>query len=570
MATVKHVTTTVNGVPHTTTVTVPNSSSSAPAKTPSSNVVSSAPHSDGSWIDPIRAPGDTRPTTGNNVQNDDGSMSLVAAGSDNPTGTKPSSNLPGLNNLPSQVAGNIPAPQTPGATAVAGAAGATPVAPPPSPYQQAFTSLQAGGGAAPQDAGQARAQVLSAKPYAPDTTAVDAYVSQDPGVADLFKNITDLLQPENQTSSLMDDYQKLYKQSSLGDINKELIDAETVINGTEDDIRNEIQTAGGFGTDSQVQAMSLARNKSLLTRYNQLVQMQTNAQNQLNTMTSLDSQDKQMAQTRLNTQISTMFNLANFQQQATNNTREAAQWLVTNAPGSWAGIYAAYKNDPKQMSMLESSLGLAPGGLQENAENYTALQRPAKRDTQVVTLNGQPTLVDTQTGDVISNFGTANTNNSASLNQSQDTINTINTLTSDVSATGPNPLSRWDPFSGFTGRQQNFLAGVQQITQGLTLQNLENAKQNGATFGALSEGELNLLSSSATKINSWAVKDKDGNINGYNTTDANMKAELNKIANYTRLDYINKGGDPTQVGAQLMTDGHYYVQNSDNSFTQIK
>lgn len=228
-------------------------------------------------------------------------------------------------------------------------------------YGQAHTTLQNSGIPAPQTRGEAMGAVSGAIPGQQDTSAVDQYISEDPAVNTLMSSITDLLNPPKQASTLMQDYKKLYKDSGLDEINEELIDADTVINGTEDDIRNEIQTAGGFGTESQVQAMALSRNKGLLKRYNQLVQMKTDATNQLNTLSSLNAQDKQMAQSRLDSQINNMFKLADFKQQSQNNIREQAQWLTTTMGAD--GVYAAYKNDPRQLQFLEKTLGLAPGGL---------------------------------------------------------------------------------------------------------------------------------------------------------------------------------------------------------------
>lgn len=235
----------------------------------------------------------------------------------------------------------------------------------PNKYQQALQTAQSSGIQAPSEGGIAKMQTQGMMPNQQDTSMVDSFISQDPNVNTLMQGITQLLNPQKQTSTLMQDYQKLYKQSGLDEINHELIDADTVINGTEQDIRNEIQTAGGFGTDSQVQAMSLARNKGLLTRYNQLVQQKTDATNQLNTLSQLNVQDKQMAQTRLNTQINAMFSLANFQQQAQNNTREAFNGMVAKI--GYAGAYAAYSTNPQQLSNIENIMGLGSGGLQKLA-----------------------------------------------------------------------------------------------------------------------------------------------------------------------------------------------------------
>lgn len=125
-------------------------------------------------------------------------------------------------------------------------------------------------------------------------------------------------------------------------------------------------------------------------------------------------------------------------------------------------------------------------------------------------------------------------------------------------------------YEKLTGNQQNFIAGVSQLQNQLSLDSLIQAKAKGATFGALSEGELNLLSQSATKLNSWAQKDSNGNVTGYNASEKDFKAELDKINNFAKLDYLLKGGKPEDVGAQTMPDGSVVVKNSDGTFTQIK
>lgn len=250
----------------------------------------------------------------------------------------------------------------------------------PNKYQQALKTVQASGIPAPSEGGVAKMQTQGMMPNQQDTSMVDSFISQDPNVNTLMQGITQLLNPQKQATTLMQDYQKLYKQSGLDEINHELIDADTVINGTEQDIRNEIQTAGGFGTESQVQAMSLARNKGLLTRYNQLVQQKTDATNQLNTLSSLNAQDKQMAQTRLSTQINAMFSLANFQQQAQKNTQEAFNNMVDKV--GYSGAYAAYSQDPRQLANLEKVMGLQSGGLYQLSQ-----QSDLDRELKVAQIN---------------------------------------------------------------------------------------------------------------------------------------------------------------------------------------
>lgn len=249
----------------------------------------------------------------------------------------------------------------------------------PSKYQTGFSALS--GSTAPNDAGIARsvASPYINVPEEPDTTAVDSYLSQDPGITSIMQGVSQLLNAQSQTSTLMQDYKSLYRESGLDKINSELIDADTVINGTEQNIRDEITTAGGFGTDSQVQAMTLARNKNLLKRYNQLVQMKTDATNQLNTLMSLNSQDKQMAQQRIGQQIESMFQLANFRQNAINNTRSQYQWLATQMGAD--GLYDSLKSSPMQLSYAERILGVGANGLSKLATT-AASERARKTEME--------------------------------------------------------------------------------------------------------------------------------------------------------------------------------------------
>lgn len=157
--------------------------------------------------------------------------------------------------------------------------------------------------------------------------------------------------------------------------------------------------------------------------------------------------------------------------------------------------------------------------------------------------------------------------------QKQDDIQQISDLVNDPylsGAVGPNVLSRLSPSSVFTGGKQNFIAGVEQLRSQLNLDTLIQAKGQGATFGALSDQELKVLANAATKIGSWAKKDKNGDVKGYDASQAAFKAELDRINNFAKLDFILKGGDAASVGVIQQADGSYWVENSDGSFTRLR
>jgi len=94
-----------------------------------------------------------------------------------------------------------------------------------------------------------------------------------------------------------------------------------------------------------------------------------------------------------------------------------------------------------------------------------------------------------------------------------------------------------------SGAGQNFAGTIHNLVGGLTIKELQDAKANGATFGALSEGELNLLAASATRINDWEIKDNNGKGTGYwNIDEASFKAELDFIKQKTQEAIIRSGG----------------------------
>ena len=90
-----------------------------------------------------------------------------------------------------------------------------------------------------------------------------------------------------------------------------------------------------------------------------------------------------MAQQRLNTQIDTMFKLANFRQQAINNAREAYQWIGAE------NLYSSVKGDPVRLAQVESVLGVPSGSL-----SYAAQSAATTRNLQERLLRAQVTKAE--------------------------------------------------------------------------------------------------------------------------------------------------------------------------------
>ncbi len=184
------------------------------------------------------------------------------------------------------------------------------------------------------------------------------------------------------------------------------------------------------------------------------------------------------------------------------------------------------------------------------------------RQTQVVKLdNGSTVLLDTQTGAIIKTLGgDVTTSTAAQVAPLQDKLNLISELKNSSGfsdAVGPNSLARVGVLNKFTGAKQEFIGGVQQLVSQDTLNSLLTLKKAGGTLGALSEGEGKMLKSSATKIGTWEVKDKDGNVVGYNVSEKAFKKELDNIKMLT--DRAIKAADP--YGGTLKLDDRAQVQS---------
>lgn len=201
------------------------------------------------------------------------------------------------------------------------------------------------------------------------------------------------------------------------------------------------------------------------------------------------------------------------------------------------------------------------------------------RPTSIIEQDGKNLLVDTQTGEIISEFGADVDTSEIRAAQDVEFVNTVDSLKTDrglSKAVGANALARFTPFKidVMSGDVKDFTASVDQLTKGLTLDTLIQAKEQGATFGALAIPEMELLADSATKINNWRTTETDENGNTttlyYDASEADFKEELDKISNFKKLDAVLRGTDPASVGVMVMEDGTYWAQNSDGSYTQLR
>lgn len=233
--------------------------------------------------------------------------------------------------------------------------------------QKGFESAVSSGAPVPTSLGQARMQAKSYIPQDKVISPVDSILQQDEGlmgIADMYK---EFMSNMNQRDSLTETYRDMIKDSGIEDIDTELIDMKNVIEGTEDDIRTEVMKAGGFATDSQVMALTNARNKQLVKNYNTLLETRNAKAQYIDTLIGLEGQDRQYASQQFDRMMNFGFQMQQMQTQMQQNAQNQ-YYKVAEAMG-WDGLYNSAQGNAYTVGLIEKTLGMPPGGLAQAAQS---------------------------------------------------------------------------------------------------------------------------------------------------------------------------------------------------------
>ena len=134
-------------------------------------------------------------------------------------------------------------------------------------------------------------------------------------------------------------------------------------------------------------------------------------------------------------------------------------------------------------------------------------------------------------------------------------------------AVGPSPFSRrlfnWNEF--INSNANNFIADVEQIISKESLDSLIAAKAKGATFGALSDTEMAILTAAATslgKLRKYRDNDTTKDVVGYKTTEKNFTEQIDIIVKRAKkiIEYAKaERGETKKSNTDLIDD--YYLNN---------
>lgn len=220
----------------------------------------------------------------------------------------------------------------------------------------------------PQNGGDARSALnesLSTTTDAgsPTQSFYDAYGSMAPVEASLYSQINQILSSPATTQSFSDQYQQLVQAQGIPALQTQLMNVNNIMNGTEDDIRSEITAAGGFATNSQVEALTAARNKTLLTQANSLQSQLQLKQDYVNQIMQFSQADRADVEKQVDQKLGLTTQLSDLEDKMNNAAKSNYQSIVSRI--GYSGLAASLKNDPQQQEKAEELLGLGKGSLSD-------------------------------------------------------------------------------------------------------------------------------------------------------------------------------------------------------------
>lgn len=240
-------------------------------------------------------------------------------------------------------------------------------------YQGIHTQLQ--GSQVPDQGGTAREAIAGAD--AASASATDPVLGAMAGsLAPIMQSLTQVLNNVNNPAlgavSLQQEYNQLSSQYNLPKMQADMMNMTNIMNGTENDIREEVTKAGGFATDSQVQAITASRNKVIMKQYNSLATQYQAAQTNVQNMMQFAQQDQSNSLQRESLTANITQSMASIQNQLLTmgmtmqqHSIDNANKIVTNI--GYTGLASQAQGNPSILKSYEQLLGLAPGALSDPA-----------------------------------------------------------------------------------------------------------------------------------------------------------------------------------------------------------
>jgi murein DD-endopeptidase MepM/ murein hydrolase activator NlpD len=197
------------------------------------------------------------------------------------------------------------------------------------------------------------------------------------------------------------------------------------------------------------------------------------------------------------------------------------------------------------------AMAQALSGASEDAKNWAGLITSGKADLT----NIKDDNLRNQVAGILNNMPPKQEDVTA-IEEKIKTLDSILNHAGKGESVGATKLTRIDWWK-FSGAKQDFIGAVQQLLSEKTLQSLIDAKAEGATFGALSEGELRILEQAATRIGDWAIRNDEGKVVGYKVSEDAFDAEITRI----KQDYQDLIKNQQTPARRAVED--FYMENPD-------
>lgn len=206
-----------------------------------------------------------------------------------------------------------------------------PISPTAAKYQATFNA-GAPSGANLDSSGSARAAVdavsTAVAPPLPNNNP-DVTQTVNDHVAAVQSDVANLTSYESTMQSVTSYQNEIASALGIPDLQAEDMNIKNVMNGSEDDIRSEISSTGGFATESQVEALTATRNKVLIKQATDIENSLSNAQNSLSMAVSSFSADQTTAVSSLKDKINNDSTVLGIYQGIQSNNISNAKWMVS-------------------------------------------------------------------------------------------------------------------------------------------------------------------------------------------------------------------------------------------------
>lgn len=197
----------------------------------------------------------------------------------------------------------------------------------------------------------------------PQANFFDQMGSMNPITKQLYDTIQQTLSSQSTQISFADQYKQLTEQQGIPQLQMDLINVNNVMQGTEDDIRTEITKAGGFATNSQVLALTGARNKTLLLQANVLSNQLQAKEDYVNQVMQFTQMDRAEVDKQIEQKIGLTQKLVDMNEKITSATKDNYNNIIASM--GYSGLATALKGNPKMLAQAETILGLGAGALSD-------------------------------------------------------------------------------------------------------------------------------------------------------------------------------------------------------------